>query len=98
YNPAKDSPEDILDHYTGVGEVFAVRDLDHIFGLLKRNLRVRRGSLFTLDDAKNNDLIFLGSPAENLTLRAIRSTHAFIFQPLSSGLRKGEMAIFNVDP
>jgi len=98
YNPAKDSPEDILDHYTGVGEVFAVRDLDHIFGLLKRKLRVKRGSLFTLDDAKNNDLIFLGSPAENLTLREIRSTHDFIFQRVSSGLRKGDMAIFNVHP
>ena len=98
YNPAQDSPEDILHHYTGVGEVFAVRDLDRIFGLLKRKVRVKRGSLFTLDDAKNNDLIFLGSPAENLTLREIPSTHDFVFQRLSSGPRKGDMAIFNVHP
>jgi hypothetical protein len=98
YNPAQDPPENILDHYTGVGEVFAVRDLDHTFGLLKRTLRVKRGSLFTLDDAKNNDLIFLGSPAENLTLREIPSTHDFIFQRVSSGPRKGDMAIFNVHP
>jgi hypothetical protein len=98
YNPAQDPPENILDHYTGVGEVFAVRDLDHIFGLLKRKLRVKRSGLFTLDDAKNNDLIFLGSPAENLTLREIPSTHDFIFQRVSSGPRKGDMAIFNVHP
>lgn len=98
YDPAKDFPEDILDHYTGVGEVFAIRDLDHIFGLLKHKLRVKRGSLFTLDDAKNNDLIFLGSPAENLSLREIRSTRDFIFQRVSSGPRKGDMAIFNVHP
>ncbi len=78
--------------------MFAIRDLDHIFGLLKHKLRVKRGSLFTLDDAKNNDLIFLGSPAENLSLREIRSTRDFIFQRVSSGPRKGDMAIFNVHP
>ena len=98
YNPARDSPDKILEHYTGVGEVFAVRDLEHVFGLLKRRLRVKRGSLFTLDDAKNNDLIFIGSPKENLTLRDIPSTHDFIFQRLSSGPRKGDLAVINVRP
>jgi hypothetical protein len=98
YNPARDSPENILDHYTGVGEVFAIRDLDRVFGLLKRRLRVKRGSLFTLDDAKNNDLIFVGSPVENLTLRELPSTRDFIFQRISSGPRKGDVAILNVHP
>jgi hypothetical protein len=74
YDPAKDAKLPILDHYTGVGEVLAVHNLDIVFGELHQALRVKRGSLFSLDDAKNNDLIFIGSPSENLTLLEIPST------------------------
>lgn len=88
----------ILDHYTGVGEVLAVHDLDRIFNLLRRQIRVKRGSLFSLDDAKNNDLIFVGSPAENLTLRDIPGTREFVFQRLTSGDRKGDLAIVSLYP
>ena len=99
YNAARDShPQVILDHYTGVGEVLAVHDLDRVFNLLHREIRVKRGSLFSLDDAKNNDLIFVGSPAENLTLRDIPGTREFVFQRLSSGDRQGDLAITNVHP
>src|SRR5262249_51461348 len=62
YDAAKDGKTPVLDHYTGVGEVLAVHNLDLVFGALHRSLRVKRGSLFSLDDAKNNDLIFIGSP------------------------------------
>jgi hypothetical protein len=98
FDPARDSKGLILDHYTGVGEVLAVHDLDHVFGELHGRLRVKRGSLFTLDDAKNNDLIFVGSPAENLTLRELPSTQDFVFQRLQSGPRKGDLALINVHP
>jgi hypothetical protein len=59
---------------------------------------VKRGSLLSLDDAKNNNLIFLGSPAENLPLRDIPNTQEFVFQPLASGPRKGDLAILNMHP
>ncbi|MGH9530426.1 MAG: helix-turn-helix domain-containing protein [Terriglobales bacterium] len=98
FNPATDSRKRILDHYTGVGEVLAVYDLSRTFALLHRELRVKRGSLFSLDDAKNNNLIFVGSPAENLTLREIPSTHEFIFQRVKSGPRKNDLAVINVHP
>jgi len=68
YNRARDSGSAILDHYTGVGEVLAVHALDGVFGSFTSKFGVKRGSLFSLDDAKNNDLIFMGSPSENLTL------------------------------
>ena len=94
YNATRDlHPPMILDHYTGVGEVLAVHNLDHVFGQLHREIRVKRGSLFSLDDAKNNDLIFVGSPAENLTLRDIPGTKEFVFQRLRSGKRQGDLAI-----
>jgi hypothetical protein len=98
YDPKRDSKDAILDHYTGVGEVLAVYDLDQVFAQLHRGIRVKRGSLFTLDDAQNNNLIFVGSPAENLSLRDIPSTHQFIFQRSPSGPRKGDLAIVNVQP
>jgi len=98
YDTAKDKGSFILDHYTGVGEVLAVHELDRVFGLLHRQIRVKRGSLFSLDDAKNNNLIFIGSPFENLTLLEIPGTQEFIFRRMPSGARKGEEAIVNAHP
>jgi hypothetical protein len=96
YDPARDSKTQILDHYTGVGEVLAVHELDTVFGLLRQRIRVKRGSLFSLDDAKNNDLIFIGSPSENLSLLDIPGTHEFVFKQVPSGPRAGNMEIVNV--
>jgi hypothetical protein len=98
FDPARDSRNLILDHYTGVGEVLAMHALDQVFDSLHHPIRVKRGSLFSLDDAQNDNLIFIGSPAENLTLRDLPSTRDFIFQRLSSGRRKGDLAIINVHP
>lgn len=98
YDPRKDSGATLWDHYTGVGEVLAVHNLDQVFASLHRPMRVKRGSLFELDDVKNNDLIFIGSPSENLTLMDIPGTKEFVFQRLDTGPRKGDLAIANVHP
>jgi hypothetical protein len=66
--------------------------------LLNHQLRVKRGSLFSLDDAKNNDLIFVGSPAENLTLLEIQGTQEFVFQRVATGPRKGDLGVRNMHP
>ena len=98
FDPKRDSRSVILDHYTGVGEVLAVHELDSVFAQLGRPILVKRGSLLSLDDAKNNNLIFLGSPAENLPLRDIPNTQEFVFRQLTSGPRKGDLAILNMHP
>jgi hypothetical protein len=98
FNSKSDTRAFILDHYTGVGEVLAIHQLDRMFALFNRTVRVKRGALFSLDDAKNNDLIFVGSPSENLTLLDIPGTREFIFQRLDSGPRKGDLAVLNVHP
>ncbi|MGB8475436.1 MAG: hypothetical protein WCE61_15240 [Candidatus Acidiferrum sp.] len=97
-NPKRDAGVPILDHYTGVGEVLGVHQLDSVFALLHRQIRVKRGSLFSMDDAKNNNLIFIGSPSENLSLLELPGTHEFVFGRLTSGPRKGDQAIINVHP
>jgi hypothetical protein len=98
YNPVRDAGEPILDHYTGVGEVLAVHELDKVFAALRQEIRVKRGSLFTLDDAKNNDLIFIGSPSENLSLLDIPGTKEFIFKQIPAGTRRGNTEIINLHP
>ncbi len=98
YKSARDGNAHILDHYTGVGEVLAVHALDNVFVKLHLQIRVKRGSLFSLDDAKNNDLIFIGSPSENLILLEIPSTKEFVFRQIPSGSRTGNVEIVNVHP
>jgi hypothetical protein len=97
-DPARDSRDLIMDHYTGVGEVLAVHELDKVFSQLNHPIEVKRGSLFTLDDAKKNDLIFVGSPAENLTLLDLPGSQEFVFKRLDSSSHKGELGILNVHP
>ncbi len=98
FNAGRDDRGKILDHYTGVGEVLAVHELDRVFNQLHHDIRVKRGSLLSLDDAKNNNLIFVGSPAENLSLLELPGTQEFIFQRLTSGPRKGDLGVVNVHP
>ena len=98
YNSRQDSKVAVYDHYTGVGEVLAIHALDEAFGTLGRRILVKRGSLFTLDDVKNNNLIFVGSPSENLSLLDIPNMQEFVFQRVASGPRRGDLAIVNKHP
>jgi hypothetical protein len=98
YDPKHDVNVPTLDHYTGVGEVLAVHALDGVFAQLHQQLRVKRGSLFSLDDAKNNDLIFMGSPSENLTLLEIPNTKEFTFEMMNCCGRVGMVKIINTHP
>ena len=98
FDAKRDGNTRTLDHYTGVGEVLAVHALDGVFAQLKQELRVKRGSLFSLDDAKNNDLIFIGSPSENLTLLEIPNTKEFTFRRIECCEREGKVEILNVHP
>jgi hypothetical protein len=98
FNADKDSGNAIFDHYTGIGEVFAIHELDRVFNLLHHEIRVKRGRLLTLDDAENGDLIYVGSPSENLVLRDIPTTHDFVFRLAEDGPRKGDLEIMNLKP
>lgn len=98
FNPAKDANSVILDHYTGVGEVMAIHDLDDLFTSLQRTMRLKRGRLLTWDDAKGSNLVFIGSPSENLSLREMPGTQDFLFRVAADGPRKGDLSIVNVHP
>jgi hypothetical protein len=76
----------------------AVHELDQIFASLKHEIHIKRGRLLTWDDAKNSDLIFIGSPSENLSLRDLRGTQDFVFSRKPSAPRKGDLMISNLHP
>lgn len=98
YDAKRDAKSVVFDHYTGVGEVLAIHRLDTVFTLFGEKLRVKRGSLFTLDDAEDTDLIFVGSPAENLSLLEIPGSQEFQFRIVPSGPRAGNTEIVNAHP
>jgi hypothetical protein len=97
-DPAKDKGDAIFDHYTGIGEVMAIHELDQLFTQFRHGVVVKRGRLLAMDDVKNNDLIFVGSPSENLTLRDLPAMQEFQFRRLDSGSRKGDLGIVNLHP
>jgi hypothetical protein len=96
--PGIDDSQHMFDDYTGTGEVLAIHELDGLFSSLHRAIRVKRGQLLSLDDVKNYDVIFVGSPAENLTLNEVTVTHEFEFRRLTSGRRQGDLAIIDHHP
>ncbi|HTT65072.1 MAG TPA: helix-turn-helix domain-containing protein [Bryobacteraceae bacterium] len=98
FKPNLDAGKPILDHYTGVGEVMAVHDLDQIFASLKHEIHIKRGRLLTWDDAKTSDLIFIGSPSENLSLRELPGTRDFVFSRKPAAPRRGDLMISNLHP
>lgn len=98
FNSATDSPRDIRDHYTGIGEVMAVHALDQLFARFGCEMRLKRGRQLDWDNAKGGDLIFIGSTAENLSLRELSEQRDFVFKLKESPPRKDEVAIFNLRP
>jgi hypothetical protein len=98
FDPQRDEKQTLLDHYTGVGEVQAVYELGHMFHRFNRALRVKRGRLLSWDDAKANDVVFIGSPSENLSLRDLPTTRRFSFERESDGDRKGDLVLVDRTP
>lgn len=98
YEPSRDPHTEITRHYTGVGEVLGVLELDRLFQGHGHEFRVKRGSLFTLDDARSNNLIFVGSPTENLTLDQIPGTQEFVFSHIATTPDHWQQVILNTDP
>ena len=99
FNSKTDSRDHIEDLYTGVGEALAIGDLSELFRTLNRQMVVKRSGLLTWDDTRNRDLIFAGSPNENLSLRDLPLSQEFIFRPMREGEpRPGDLAIVNEHP
>ncbi len=99
FDPSRDSRDQISQHYTGVGEVMGVLELQQLFQQFGgARFRVKRSGLFTLDDARDNNLIFVGSPTENLTLNEIPNTREFAFRRQPAGPKQWQEVIVDLHP
>jgi hypothetical protein len=99
FNSQADSRDHINDLYTGVGEALAIGELSGLFSALGRDLVVKRSGLLSWDDTKYRDLIFAGSPTENLSLRELPVSQEFVFRSMQAGdPRPGDLAIINEHP
>jgi hypothetical protein len=96
--PARDSGREVLDLYTGIGEVLGIHALDRTFSMLNRSMRVKRGGLLSLDDVESNDVVYVGSPLENLTLRDVPGLQDFQFQILEEGPQAGQGTLVSRAP
>jgi len=88
----------VFDHYTGVGEVMGVHELDNLSTMFHSEIRIKRGRLISWDDAKNSDIVFIGSPSENLSLRQIPEAQDFVFRVQATSPHEGDLAIVNKHP
>ena len=93
-----DSESVITDHYTGIGEVLGVYSVGDLFYKASRSIRVKRSLMLTWDDLKTENIIILGSPAENFVLRDLPQQQDFVFQPLKDDNQKMSLGIVNTKP
>jgi hypothetical protein len=66
-----------VDTYTGIGELASVYTLTKLFDSHHARFVLKRSLLTTWDEAKTKNLVFIGSIAENLSLRVLQSTTEF---------------------
>jgi hypothetical protein len=69
--------EDLVDSYTGIGELISVHELTKMFDYQRAEFVLKRSPLVTWDEARSRNLIFIGSVAENASLKLLPSTQDF---------------------
>jgi hypothetical protein len=69
--------EDLVDSYTGIGELISVHELTKMFDYQRAKFVLKRSPLVTWDEARSRNLIFIGSVAENASLKLLPSTQDF---------------------
>jgi hypothetical protein len=69
----------VTEHYTGVGEVMGVYALGDLFCRVGHSFRLKRSLLLNWEDLKTQNIVILGSPAENILIRDLPQAQDFVF-------------------
>jgi hypothetical protein len=96
YAPASQQDADappLVDTYTGVGELAAVYSLTRLFDRQHAQFILKRSMLVTWDEAKVHNLIFIGAPVENPSLRVLQPATDFTLVA-----RQGSASVVNLHP
>ncbi len=72
-------PQLLVENYAGTGEVYGVGALSGLFAQYWRPVRIKRGRLLTWDDARQENLVFVGGPSVNSHLRELPALERFRF-------------------
>jgi hypothetical protein len=92
------SKEPVTEMYTGIGEVMGSYFLGDFFARLGHASRVKRSLLLTWEDLKTENIVVLGSPAENFFLRDLPQKQDFIFKPMPDDNGNKSFGIINASP
>lgn len=68
---------ELVDSYTGIGELISVYELTEMFDKQGAQFLLKRSPLVTWDEARSRNLIFIGSVAENGSLKLLPSMQDF---------------------
>lgn len=98
FDPERDANTLINPSYTGVGEVMSVYELTRLFGTFDRTIRPKRSQLFTWDDARAYNLIFLGAPPHNVPLSQLPLARHLQFKTHEQEPLKGQGCVRNLQP
>jgi hypothetical protein len=91
------SKEPVTEMYTGIGEVMGSYFLGDFFARLGHASRVKRSLLLTWEDLKTENIVVLGSPAENFFLRDLPQKQDFIFKPMPDDNGNKTFGIINAN-
>jgi hypothetical protein len=92
------SKQPVIEHYTGIGEVMGGYYLGDFLAKMRHTSRVKRSLLLNWEDLKTENIVVLGSPAENLFLRDLPQKQEFIFKPNLDDNGKKAFGIVNTKP
>jgi hypothetical protein len=88
----------VTEHYTGVGEVMGVYALGDLFCRFGHPFHVKRSLLLNWDDLKTENIVVLGSPAENFLLRDLPQRQDFVFGLVKDERQNPTFGLINTVP
>jgi hypothetical protein len=95
-NGAGEAP--LIDHYTGIGELMSVYFLGDFFARARHPFKLKRSLLLSWDDARSENIVVLGSPAENFFLLDLPVKQDFVFRWVEDDHVHNVNAIVNTNP
>jgi hypothetical protein len=88
----------ITSHYTGIGEVMGVHSLGNLFWKVGHPFRIKRSLMLNWDDMKAENIVVLGSSAENYLTRDLPQEQNFVFRVLKNEKGEEKYGVLNLNP
>jgi hypothetical protein len=89
------SKQPVIEHYTGIGEVMGAYFLGEFLAKMRHASRVKRSLLLNWEDLKTENIVVLGSPAENFFLRDLPQKQDLLFKPMPDDKGNKSFGILN---